>query len=47
MRNMEYKKISNNNSGTPSVTIKLSANQTLYYGSSTAGDDINWLTKII
>lgn len=46
-----------NNSGTPSatngnqapneLTIRLSGGQVIYYGSSTAGDDINWTTKII
>ena len=45
------------NSGTPSttngnpapgeLTVKLAANQSIYYASSTAGDDINWTTKIL
>lgn len=45
------------NSGTPSVTngnaapgvleIRMAANQSLYYASTTAGDDVNWTTKVI
>ena len=45
------------NTGTPSatngnqapsqLTIRLAANQVIYYASSTAGDDVNWTTKII
>jgi hypothetical protein len=45
------------NSGTPSVTngmiapgiftVRLAAGQVVYYGSSTAGDDVNWATKEI
>ncbi len=48
---------STENGGTPGVTngnlapgelnIKLAANEVLYYGSSTAGDDVNLLTKIL
>jgi len=49
---------STTNSGTPSATngnkfltgslkIKLAANEVIYFGSSTAGDDVNWITKII
>ena len=45
------------NTGTPSATngnqapnelrIKLAAGQVVYYASSTAGDDVNWTTKVI
>lgn len=44
------------NTGTPSATnglvdmpdgLKLAANQVIYMASSTAGDDVNWTTKII
>lgn len=45
------------NSGTPSATngvqapsifeMRLAANQSVYYASSTAGDDVNWTTKVI
>lgn len=45
------------NTGTPSstngnqapsqLTVRLAANQVIYYASSTAGDDVNWTTKII
>lgn len=45
------------NAGTPSATngnlapghldIRLAANQTIYFASSTAGDDVNWVTKEI
>lgn len=45
------------NTGTPSatngnqapsqLTVRLSAGQVVYYASSTAGDDVNWTTKII
>lgn len=45
------------NTGTPSATngniadgtiqIKMPANGVLYFASSTAGDDVNWLTKEI
>lgn len=45
------------NTGTPSstnglqapsmLTLRLAANQTVYYASSTAGDDVNWTTKVI
>lgn len=45
------------NTGTPSATngniapsqleVKLEANQVVYFASSTAGDDVNWTTKII
>ena len=45
------------NSGTPSatngnqapsqLTVKLAANQVVYFASSTAGDDVNWTTKEI
>lgn len=45
------------NTGTPSATngnqapsqlmLKLAANQVVYYASSSAGDDVNWTTKII
>lgn len=29
------------------LSIRLAANQSVYYGSSSAGDDINWTTKVI
>lgn len=45
------------NTGTPSatnglqspsmLTIRLAANQSIYFASSTAGDDVNWTTKVI
>ena len=45
------------NTGTPSatnglqapsmLTIRVKANQSIYYASSTAGDDVNWSTKVI
>lgn len=45
------------NSGTPSATngnrfgtdiiIRIKGGQSLYFASSTAGDDINWTTKIL
>lgn len=45
------------NTGTPSATngnlapgelmVRLNAGQVVYYASSTAGDDVNWLTKVI
>lgn len=45
------------NTGTPSstngnqapsqLTVRLAANQVIYYASSSAGDDVNWTTKVI
>lgn len=45
------------NTGTPSatnglqapsmLTLRLAANQSIYFASSTAGDDVNWTTKVI
>lgn len=45
------------NTGTPSatvgnlapayLTVRLAANQVVYFASSTAGDDVNWTTKVI
>lgn len=45
------------NSGTPSatnglqapsmLTLRLAANQSIYFASSSAGDDVNWTTKVI
>lgn len=45
------------NTGTPSatngnqapsqLTVRLAANQVVYYASSTAGDDVNWTAKVI
>lgn len=45
------------NTGTPSatnglqapsmLTLRMAANQTVYYASSTAGDDVNWTTKVL
>lgn len=29
------------------ITLKLAANEVIYFGSSVAGDDINWTTKIL
>lgn len=38
---------SNGNIAPSMLTIRLSANQSLYYASSSAGDDVNWTTKVI
>jgi hypothetical protein len=37
----------NGNLAPGELSIKLAAGEVIYYASSTAGDDVNWLTKII
>lgn len=37
----------NGNQAPSQLTVRLTAGQVVYYASSTAGDDVNWTTKII
>lgn len=37
----------NGNQAPNQLTVRLTAGQVIYYASSTAGDDVNWTTKVI
>lgn len=37
----------NGNQAPYQLTIRIPANQSIYFGSSSAGDDVNWTTKVI
>jgi hypothetical protein len=37
----------NGNQAPSQLTVRLDANQVVYYASSTAGDDVNWTAKVI